>query len=134
MLIQYALGYWCKHWSWLANLDNKYDPFFSGCHSRSIYLIKKQEAAAVSIQKYARRWLFRHNYLQICSAVVLIQSGIRGSSTRLMALRRKQHRAAILIQVILFLGLISSFWHCALLQRLFFSFCSFLSSCLVVWF
>ncbi|XXG40756.1 hypothetical protein AAC387_Pa01g1394 [Persea americana] len=88
----------CKEFNLIRVTAITLQAYCRGCLSRSMYLFKKQEAAAVSIQKYARRWVCWHSYLQICSAVVLIQSSIRGLSARVMALQRKQHRAAILIQ------------------------------------
>lgn len=59
----------------------------------------RDTAAANIIQKHFRCWFFRHSYLQLHSASVLIQSGIRGFSTRRKFLYRKEDRAATLIQV-----------------------------------
>ncbi|OVA09470.1 IQ motif [Macleaya cordata] len=69
-----------------------------GCLAREIFAAKQEAAAALSIQKYARRWLVRHAYLHLYSSVVFIQSSIRGLSSRQKYLHRKEHRAATQIQ------------------------------------
>ncbi|KAK6119663.1 hypothetical protein DH2020_046601 [Rehmannia glutinosa] len=58
----------------------------------------RDTAAAIVIQKYLRCWLFRSAYRQLRLASVLIQSSIRGFSTRRMFSYRKEDRAATLIQ------------------------------------
>ncbi|GMN63257.1 hypothetical protein TIFTF001_032374 [Ficus carica] len=68
------------------------------CLARKIYIVKREEAAALLIQKHVRRWLFRRAYLQLHFAAVTIQSCIRGFSTRLRFLHGKKHKAATLIQ------------------------------------
>ena len=71
----------------------------AGCLARKIYVVKRETAAALLIQKCVRSWLFRHAYLELHSAAIIIQSSIRGFSTRKMFLHGKEHKAATLIQV-----------------------------------
>ncbi|OVA08348.1 IQ motif [Macleaya cordata] len=66
--------------------------------SRNMFAAKQAGAAARSIQKFVRRWVARRAYLQLCWAVLLIQSSIRGLSSRQIFLHRKEHRAALRIQ------------------------------------
>lgn len=71
----------------------------AGCLARKMYSAKRETAAAISIQKYVRSWLLRQSYLKLGSAAIIIQSNIRGFSTRKKFLHGKKHRAATLIQV-----------------------------------
>ncbi|XP_027081188.2 myosin-15 isoform X2 [Coffea eugenioides] len=66
--------------------------------ARKLYTSIREETAAIIIQKYARRWLFRHAYVQLYMSIVFIQSSIRGFSARQKFLYRKEHRAASIIQ------------------------------------
>lgn len=77
----------------------------AGHLGRNMYAAIREAAAAISIQKFGRRWLARHSYLQLKASIVLLQASIRGFSARQRYLHQKEHRAAILIQVILFCGL-----------------------------
>lgn len=74
---------------------------FPGCLAQSRYEIKRQAAAALTIQKNIRRWILRYSFLHSCSAVLVIQSSIRGYVIRQSFMRMKEHRAAMLIQVFL---------------------------------
>ncbi|XP_042486248.1 myosin-15 isoform X2 [Macadamia integrifolia] len=69
-----------------------------GCLDRHVFSIKREAAAALSIEKNARRWLSRRAYLRLYSAAVLLQSSIQGSLTRWKFLHRREHRAALFIQ------------------------------------
>jgi myosin-5 len=71
----------------------------AGCLARKAYAAKREAAAAISIQKYVRRWLLRCAYMKLCSAAIIIQSNIRGFSIRQRFLHAKKHKAATLIQV-----------------------------------
>lgn len=69
---------------------------------------KRQIAAAVSVERYARRWLCRCAYLRLRSASLVIQSGIR----YILAVQRLRHlknaKASTVIQVFLILILLNS--------------------------
>ncbi|OMO86452.1 IQ motif, EF-hand binding site [Corchorus olitorius] len=69
-----------------------------GCLARKMFAERREAAAAVCLQKYVRRWLFRCAYLKLVSAIVIIQSNIRGFSTRQKFIHGKKQRAATLIQ------------------------------------
>ena len=64
-----------------------------------MYIVKREEAAALILQKYVRSWLSRRAYSQLFLAAVIIQSSIRGFSTRKRFMHGKEYRAATLIQV-----------------------------------
>ncbi|KAH9805039.1 Myosin-15 [Citrus sinensis] len=70
-----------------------------GCLARKLYGVKRETAAAISLQKYVRRWLSRHAFLKLSLAAIVIQSNIRGFSIRERFLHRKRHKAATVIQV-----------------------------------
>lgn len=69
-----------------------------GCLARKLYGVKRETAAAISLQKYVRRWLSRHAFLKLSLAAIVIQSNIRGFSIRERFLHRKRHKAATVIQ------------------------------------
>lgn len=71
----------------------------AGYLSRNRFAAMRDTAAAIVIQKYFRCWFFRHSYMQLHSACLLIQSSIRGFSTRRKFMFRKEDKAATLIQV-----------------------------------
>lgn len=71
----------------------------AGCLAREVYAAKRETAAAVSIQKYVRRWLLSCAYMKLCSAAIVIQSNVRGFTIRQRFLQGKRHKAATLIQV-----------------------------------
>lgn len=75
--------------------------FFSGYLARAVYVAKREEAAAITMQQYARGWLCRRAYFELHSSAVIIQSSIRGFSTRCRFLYRKEHASASRIQVCL---------------------------------
>jgi myosin-5 len=64
-----------------------------------MYAIRRETAAAVIVQKYARRWLLRRAHLQSCLAALLIQSYVRGFITRRYFSAIREHKAATVIQV-----------------------------------
>lgn len=72
---------------------------FTGFIARVAYESKKKEAAALLIQRYARRRIQQQNYLRLYSAAVLMQAVIRGLAVQQNLLQKKQHRAALRIQV-----------------------------------
>lgn len=74
----------------------------AGYLARNKFTVMRDTAAAIVIQKYLRCWFFRHAYMQLRLASVLLQSSIRGFSTRRVFLCRKEERAATLIQVNIF--------------------------------
>ena len=73
--------------------------FAAGHLSRNNFAVMRDTAAAIIIQKYFRSCFFRHSYMQLHSASILIQSSIRCFSTRQKFLYRKQGKAATVIQV-----------------------------------
>ena len=70
-----------------------------GCLSRNAYAARRNAAAAVLVQKHARRWLSRCAYVKLVSAALVIQSCLRADSARLNFAHQKEHRAVSLIQV-----------------------------------
>ncbi|KQK01633.1 hypothetical protein BRADI_3g57240v3 [Brachypodium distachyon] len=72
--------------------------FCRGCLARKMYMIRRETAAAITIQKYVRRLLLRRNYQQACSASLLIQSCIRGFIARLYFSAMREQKAALVIQ------------------------------------
>ncbi|KAH9653108.1 Myosin-15 [Citrus sinensis] len=70
-----------------------------GCLARKLYGVKRETAAAISLQKYVRWWLSRRAFLKLSLAAIVIQSNIRGFSIRERFLHRKRHKAATVIQV-----------------------------------
>ena len=71
----------------------------TGCLARVVFAAKRETAAAVSIQKYVRKWLLRCAYMKLCSAAIVIQSNVCGFIIRQRFLQGKKHKAATLIQV-----------------------------------
>ena len=75
--------------------------YSAGCLAWNVLEAKKQIAAAVSVERYARRWLCRCAYLHLRSAALVIQSGIR----YILAVQRLRHlenaKASTVIQVYL---------------------------------
>ncbi|KAH9653094.1 Myosin-15 [Citrus sinensis] len=69
-----------------------------GCLARKLYGVKRETAAAISLQKYVRWWLSRRAFLKLSLAAIVIQSNIRGFSIRERFLHRKRHKAATVIQ------------------------------------
>ena len=69
--------------------------------ARKIYFAKRETAAAISIQNYIRMCLTRRAYLKLHSSAIIIQSHVRGFTTRQRFLHGKEHKAATIIQVIL---------------------------------
>lgn len=68
-----------------------------------MYIVRREEAAALRIQKHVRSWLSMRAYWRVLLAAVTIQSSIRGFSTRKRFMHGKKHRAATLIQVFFFI-------------------------------
>ncbi|KAJ1281299.1 hypothetical protein BS78_04G295700 [Paspalum vaginatum] len=69
-----------------------------GCLARKMFTIKREAAAAVIVQKYARRWLLHRAHQQACLAALLIQSYIRGFIARRYFSAIREHKAATVIQ------------------------------------
>ncbi|KAF8723303.1 hypothetical protein HU200_021824 [Digitaria exilis] len=69
-----------------------------GCLARNVLETKRQIAAAVSVERYARRWLCRCAYLHLRSAALLIQSGIRYILAVQRLLHLKRAKASTVIQ------------------------------------
>ncbi|VAI61574.1 hypothetical protein VPH35_112651 [Triticum aestivum] len=69
-----------------------------GCFARKIYKIRRETAAAIILQKYARRLLLQRNYHEACSAALLIQSCIRGFIARRYFSAIREQKAALVIQ------------------------------------
>ncbi|WVZ73418.1 hypothetical protein U9M48_021725 [Paspalum notatum var. saurae] len=65
-----------------------------GCLARKMYTIRREAAAAIIVQKYARRWLLRRAHQQACLAALLIQSYIRGFIARRYFSAIREHKAA----------------------------------------
>ena len=59
----------------------------------------KREAAAVKIQKSARRFHARKTYKKLQASVLYVQTGLRAMAARNEFRFRKQTKAAIIIQV-----------------------------------
>ncbi|CAJ1973589.1 unnamed protein product [Sphenostylis stenocarpa] len=65
---------------------------------RKIYALRREKAAAILIQKYLRMCLMRHTYVKLCYSSIIVQSNVRGFTTRQRFLHRKEHKAATSIQ------------------------------------
>ncbi|XP_021321169.1 protein OPAQUE1 isoform X5 [Sorghum bicolor] len=72
--------------------------FCRGCLARNVLEAKRQIAAAVSVERYARRWLCRCSYLHLRSASLVIQSGIRYILAVQRLLHLKNAKASTVIQ------------------------------------
>lgn len=59
----------------------------------------QRQAASLIIQMYFRMHLARKAYTDLCSASVIIQSGLRGMVARKELHFRQETRAAVIIQV-----------------------------------
>ena len=79
--------------------NNNNNTYWEGCLSRNAYATRRNAAAAVLVQKHARRWLSRCAFVKFVSAALVIQSYIRADSARLKFAHQKQQRAASVIQV-----------------------------------
>uniref|UniRef100_A0A0E0B964 Myosin motor domain-containing protein n=1 Tax=Oryza glumipatula TaxID=40148 RepID=A0A0E0B964_9ORYZ len=69
-----------------------------GCLARKMYMVKREMAAAIIVQKYVRRWRLHRTYQQAHSAALLIQSCIRGFIARRYFSVIREQRAALVIQ------------------------------------
>ncbi|KAF2913070.1 protein OPAQUE1 [Oryza sativa Japonica Group] len=69
-----------------------------GCLARKKYMVKRETAAAIIVQKYVRRWRLHRTYQQSHSAALLIQSCIRGFIARHYFSVIKEQKAALVIQ------------------------------------
>lgn len=83
---------------------------FVGCLARRIYAFKRETAAAISIQKYIRMGLTRRVYVTLYFSAIIIQSNVRGFTTRQRFLHRKEHKAATIIQVFYHETNVLCFW------------------------
>uniref|UniRef100_A0A0E0GDK5 Myosin motor domain-containing protein n=1 Tax=Oryza nivara TaxID=4536 RepID=A0A0E0GDK5_ORYNI len=69
-----------------------------GCLARKMYMVKRETAAAIIVQKYVRRWRLHRTYQQAHSAALLIQSCIRGFIARRYFSVIREQKAALVIQ------------------------------------
>uniref|UniRef100_A0A0E0K5W3 Myosin motor domain-containing protein n=1 Tax=Oryza punctata TaxID=4537 RepID=A0A0E0K5W3_ORYPU len=69
-----------------------------GCLARRMYMVKRETAAAIIVQKYVRRWRLHRTYQQAHSAALLIQSCIRGFIARRYFSVIREQKAALVIQ------------------------------------
>ncbi|KAF0892731.1 hypothetical protein E2562_017698 [Oryza meyeriana var. granulata] len=69
-----------------------------GCLARNVLDAKRQIAAAVSVEKYARRWFCRCAYLHIRSSALVIQSVVRYMLAIQKLLHLKKDKATTIIQ------------------------------------
>uniref|UniRef100_A0A0E0B968 Myosin motor domain-containing protein n=1 Tax=Oryza glumipatula TaxID=40148 RepID=A0A0E0B968_9ORYZ len=69
-----------------------------GCLARKKYMVKRETAAAIIVQKYVRRWQLHRTYQQSHSAALLIQSCIRGFIARRYFSVIREQKAALVIQ------------------------------------
>ncbi|KAL6883729.1 hypothetical protein ACP4OV_011143 [Aristida adscensionis] len=69
-----------------------------GCLARNMFESKRQIAAAVSVEKYARRWFCRCAYLRLRSAAIDIQSRVRYILAVQRVLHFKSAKASTVIQ------------------------------------
>lgn len=65
-----------------------------------MYVAKRETVAAIFIQKNIYMWLMKQAYLKLYSSSIIIQSFVRGFTTRQRFLHGKEHKAASVIQVI----------------------------------
>lgn len=70
-----------------------------GFIGRKLYASKRETSAAISIQKYIRMCWMRHAYVKLYYSAIIVQSNVRGFTTRQRFLHRKEHKAATSIQV-----------------------------------
>ncbi|CAN1217160.1 XI-I [Linum perenne] len=75
-----------------------FQAYIRGSLARKIYSQKRKTAAAITVQKWVRRWQMQHAYLKMGSAAVVIQSIICGYLSRLRFRNRRRNKAASLIQ------------------------------------
>lgn len=69
-----------------------------GCLARNMIEAKRQIAAAVSVEKYARRWFCRCAYLHLRSSALVIQSDVRYMLAAQRLLHLKKDKATTIIQ------------------------------------
>ncbi|XP_040384389.1 protein OPAQUE1 isoform X3 [Oryza brachyantha] len=69
-----------------------------GCLARAVLDARRQIAAAVSVEKYARRWFCRCEYLHLRSSALVIQSGVRYILAIQKLLHLKKDKACTVIQ------------------------------------
>ncbi|EEC66759.1 hypothetical protein OsI_33135 [Oryza sativa Indica Group] len=69
-----------------------------GCLARKKYMVKRETAAAIIVQKYVKRWRLHRTYQQSHSAALLIQSCIRGFIARHYFSVIREQKAALVIQ------------------------------------
>lgn len=75
--------------------------FFVGELARRVYHNLRREAASLKIQTWYRTYTARKAYNELSASAVTIQSGLRGMRARKELHFRRQTRAAIIIQVII---------------------------------
>lgn len=75
----------------------------AGRLARKLYEHMRREAAAVKIQKNERRYFARKSYTTLRSSAIALQTGLRAMTARDEFRFRKRTKAAIIIQVSIFL-------------------------------
>lgn len=78
---------------------------FAGNQARELFKNMRREAAAIRIQKYARRYQAHKAYKQLRLSAIFIQAGLRAMVARNEFCFRSQTKASIIIQVFSFASL-----------------------------
>uniref|UniRef100_A0A0E0EXD4 Myosin motor domain-containing protein n=1 Tax=Oryza meridionalis TaxID=40149 RepID=A0A0E0EXD4_9ORYZ len=89
----------CKEFHSTKKASVSLQAYCRGCLARNLLDAKRQIAAAVSVEKYARRWFCRCEYLHLHSSALVIQSGVRYMLAIQKLLQLKNNKAATIIQV-----------------------------------
>ncbi|EEE50904.1 hypothetical protein OsJ_31412 [Oryza sativa Japonica Group] len=89
----------CKEFHSTKKASVSLQAYCRGCLARNLLDAKRQIAAAVSVEKYARRWFCRCEYLHLRSSALVIQSGVRYMLAIQKLLQLKNNKAATIIQV-----------------------------------
>ncbi|CAN0918399.1 XI-I [Linum grandiflorum] len=75
-----------------------FQAYIRGSIARKTYSQKRRTAAAITVQKWVRRWQMQNAYLKVFSAAVVIQSSICGYLSRQRFRNERRNMAASLIQ------------------------------------
>uniref|UniRef100_A0A0E0EXD1 Myosin motor domain-containing protein n=1 Tax=Oryza meridionalis TaxID=40149 RepID=A0A0E0EXD1_9ORYZ len=90
----------CKEFHSTKKASVSLQAYCRGCLARNLLDAKRQIAAAVSVEKYARRWFCRCEYLHLHSSALVIQSGVRYMLAIQKLLQLKNNKAATIIQAL----------------------------------
>ncbi|XP_052133735.1 protein OPAQUE1-like [Oryza glaberrima] len=90
----------CKEFHSTKKASVSLQAYCRGCLARNLLDAKRQIAAAVSVEKYARRWFCRCEYLHLRSSALVIQSGVRYMLAIQKLLQLKNNKAATIIQAL----------------------------------